>query len=653
MSDCYPAAPRTLEQRVKRIEERLGIPYEGILNAEDNSSLSASAAPFRQPVNEKDIPDARIEAEGIGFESAVTGQGEGRNDCEVVGRDEENMTSQIVDSLLQPERDNSQFLAGWPDTPGVAITCPQLQAFLPPYPRAVELVDYYQEHVGWAYHLLHMPTLRRHLLETYQQIGLGYIPNLPILALICAVFALSKFFSQSTSAFSASDTSQDKTHQEYVGMASQALAEARHLEHPTVESIQTVVLIGICLLVNAGAIRSARALSGAMYISAQALSLHQLDSPKNKSLRQQGQYNKLDLEIKRRLWWHIASTDWVYAFISGPQTGIYIVQPHQMHVDLPSNADDHEITPSSCPNKPLTEPTEVTYLILRCKASKMFVEFMETANKKGVGIHELEYDQILAFDKKINEFFAALPYFFQVETEGNEHFAELEKKRKALDKERPYIKWQRVMAQFGASTRISRLHRPYLALGARDPRYAYSRMACIRAARAVLEIDRRMRNSVGPSAPNPSKVWAIAYQLFLATTVLAMDYHFNRNEPSAGERAEEILECCRALDAAAQSSVVAARGLKKLKEVAAKWGLLSNFELNSIIGQDGKEAIPPPKESAHIQYTGYSQDGSGLQNAETGSLGAMWGSVWDLNINIDYSQWDGIFQDIESKHGML
>ncbi|KAF3896469.1 C6 zinc finger domain-containing protein [Trichophyton interdigitale] len=647
---------RSLEQRVKRIEERLGIPVEGISKTEDASSSSASAPPALQaPAKEKDIADARVEAEGIGFDSAVIGVDGSKLSHEVADEDEDNMASRIINSLLQPERDSSQFPGVWSGTSGLCgITCPQLQAFLPPYSRAVELVDYYQEHVGWAYCLLHMPTLRRYLLETYQQLGAGYTPSLPVLALICAVFALAKFFSQSTSAFSASDTSREKSHQEYIGMAGQALAEAKHLEHPTVESIQTGTLIGICLLVNTGAIRSARALSGAMYMSAQALGLHQLDSAKNKRLRQKGPYDKLDLEIKRRLWWHIASTDWVYAFISGPQLGVYIVQPNQMHVDLPSNADDHEITPTACPNKPLTEPTEVTYLILRCKLVRLFVDFMETANREGVGIHELEYDQILAFDKKIHKFLAGLPYFFQVETEG-EGFEELEKKREELDKQRPYMKWQRLMAQFGACTRITRLHRPYLALGARDPRYAYSRMVCIKSARAVLEIERRMRNSVGPSTPSPSKVWAIAYQLFLATTVLAMDYHFNRNEPRSEERAQEVLECCRALEAAAQSSVVAARGLKKLKEVAAKWGLLSiiNLEPKSVASQAGNDPMVPPKESAPMEYPGYPQDGNCLQNMEVGSLGGLWGNVWEYNTATDYTQWDGIFQDLESNHGMF
>lgn len=83
---------RSLEQRVKRIEERLGIPVEGISKTEDASSSSASAPPALQaPAKEKDIADARVEAEGIGFDSAVIGVDGSKLSHEVADEDEDNM----------------------------------------------------------------------------------------------------------------------------------------------------------------------------------------------------------------------------------------------------------------------------------------------------------------------------------------------------------------------------------------------------------------------------------------------------------------------------------------------------------------------------------------------------------------------------------
>lgn len=101
---------------------------------------------------------------------------------------------------------------------------------------------------------------------------------------------------------------------EFVSLASRALAEARHLDNPTVESIQAVLLLASSLLLNMGAMTAFRLLLTAMFMSAQVLLIHQIDSPKNQRLRQNMSYDRVELEIKRRIWWHIASSDWYNGF---------------------------------------------------------------------------------------------------------------------------------------------------------------------------------------------------------------------------------------------------------------------------------------------------------------------------------------------------
>ena len=44
--------------------------------------------------------------------------------------------------------------------------------------------------------------------------------------------------------------------------------------------------------------------------SAHILRLHKLDSPRERKLRAQNGFDAVDLEIKRRVWWNIVSTDW-------------------------------------------------------------------------------------------------------------------------------------------------------------------------------------------------------------------------------------------------------------------------------------------------------------------------------------------------------
>jgi hypothetical protein len=268
---------------------------------------------------------------------------------------------------------------------------------------------------------------------------------------------------------------------------------------------------------------------------------------------------------------------------------------------------------------------------------------MDSAAEQGIALDEMEYDAVLAFDRKINTFIDSVPYFLKTTPESRQ-------KCEQLDQQRPYLVWQRLMAQFGASTRMSGLHRAYMARGASDPKYAYSRMVCLRSARTVLEFERGMRNEMLQSmmAPDPSKIWAMMYQVFFATMVLVMDYHFNKDEPRAEERIEEIMECCRRLEAAKEVSSIAARGLEELKHVMRQWGLLMNKGPRTVRGEN------PDHERSALSWSSTSPGQSGLEmpSMEGYTEEASWMDSWDFNVELDI-QWDALFHDLESRSGMF
>lgn len=130
---------------------------------------------------------------------------------------------------------------------------------------------------------------------------------------------------------------------------------------------------------------------------------------------------------------------------------------------------------------------------------------------------------------------------------------------------------QRDMGLFGIHTRISRLHRAFLIRGAQDPRYAYSRMVCLRSARTVIEIGKRMAKSqIDMPGVVSIKLWTLNHHLFVSIVILVMDYCFNREEPRANERKKEILECFQLIDAEKDKNTIAYRGLRNLKEMLRK-----------------------------------------------------------------------------------
>ncbi|KMP04012.1 LOW QUALITY PROTEIN: hypothetical protein CIRG_03704 [Coccidioides immitis RMSCC 2394] len=228
----------------------------------------------------------------------------------------------------------------------------------------------------------------------------------------------------------------------------------------------------------------------------------------------------------------------------------------------------------------------MSYFLFRCRLSVIFRELIDEVTAQGIGIDEIDYDQVLNFDRKLNTFIDTVPYFLKSDSENRQRCRE-------LDKERPYLIWQRLMAQFGASTRISRLHRPYLAL------------------------------------PEPIQE-SMGYHVFLATVVLVMDYNFNKDEPYAEARIQEITECCHTLEAAKEVSGIVARGLEELKNIMKKWGLLTDVEPSgdSNNGEKREAAAPmqennpllpaPGQEAMQIQATQMERDLSSVMDGVLG-----------------------------------
>jgi len=63
------------------------------------------------------------------------------------------------------------------------------------------------------------------------------------------------------------------------------------------------------------------------------------------------------------------------------------------------------------------------------------------------------------------------------------------------------------------------------------------------------------------------KTWCITHQIFVSTILLIMDYCFNRDEPRAKERKDEILECLSILESRRDESSIADRGLQSLRNL--------------------------------------------------------------------------------------
>ncbi|OAP55012.1 hypothetical protein AYL99_10712 [Fonsecaea erecta] len=456
----------------------------------------------------------------------------------------------------------------------------ELVQILPNRTNARRLFGFYVDNINWDQHIIHVPTTSRHLELIYDQLSEGIKPEGVRVALIAAIFAVAAYF------WPDSPPSEPTLHdaksccRKWILLIQHVLVESNHLSFPTLETLQAKMLLTHFLPIFP-LTTGRRSQQTQLVNAAHMLQIHLVDSPRERALRGKGTQDLIDLEVKRRVWWNIVAGDWMLSFMTGPQQGTYIVHPDQMNVEFPSNVDDKDITAEGNYDEPvLGSPTEMTFTIAKIRVSTVIRELIDTANKAKVNVDELDYEQILVFDKKLNDVYDSLPPYFRYEDASRPYVQEIYNAR-------PYLERQRNFLLFGLYIRLSLLHRPFLTRSYKEPRYRYSRMVCLRSARIVIDLHKAMREV------SSGRMWLVMYHVFVATTTLVMDYACQRDDPQAAtERKQEILNCYRILEAGEERDPEVKEGLATLKRITNEWRMRSDSALYASMARRLPDEVP-------------------------------------------------------------
>lgn len=233
-----------------------------------------------------------------------------------------------------------------------------------------------------------------------------------------------------------------------------------------------------------------------------------------------------------------------------------------MNVLKPLNIEDEDIETSEI-GLPLTTPTCMSYTHCRLRVAEVCREIVDKMAPEHLQGLDVPYDKVLELDRKLRDAHAQLPVFFRYDKTSRREYAD-------LYRERPAIAWQRAFIQQGYHSRLCRLHRQYFVRGARDPRYSYSHVVSLQSARRVLEVKRIMDEEEPLFTPNSSFFWAVMHHVFMAAVILLIDVCFNWDEILAEKRKEEVLDACRMLSRAQQSSPVAREGINAMMDILRK-----------------------------------------------------------------------------------
>lgn len=183
----------------------------------------------------------------------------------------------------------------------------------------------------------------------------------------------------------------------------------------------------------------ARSLHGAALTVARDIGLHKIDSPDRRPV--QGKDGVVMTEIKRRLWWHVASTDWLLSISGGPQEGCYLVHTRHMHVNRPRNITDDDLEKEGAEfNRPISEPTQMSYFLQRIRSAELARDIADAWPLGTSDVESVDYNQIIEVDAKFEEFFKDMPVFFRGDPECPAklpYFEEMARHGRAEDAHQP------------------------------------------------------------------------------------------------------------------------------------------------------------------------------------------------------------------------
>jgi hypothetical protein len=352
------------------------------------------------------------------------------------------------------------------------------------------------------------------------------------------------------------------------------------------------------------------------------------------------------------------------SFMSGTQWGTYHVHPNQMNVLRPANVDDDDVADVTNYGQSLSTPTNMSYLICRAKISEAAREIVDLASMAGLEVDELDYDTVLAMDKKLTGLLRGLPFFFQLDPSSRQ-------KAKLIIEKRPYIGWQRSMINLSVYTRMARLHRPYHLRSSGEPLYAYSRMTCLHSARAVIHIKRSMDSEgEGPAMfPESCRLWPVVHHVLMATMVLLMDLCLNFSDNDVEQKKEEILNCCKLLEKSQEESSLAKQGIEIIQDFLIRHNLKSPAEIGDcniseperFNGPLTRKITKDPLES-HLTNLPTDPvetapmgdmllDDSRWDSEASGqfSLADQWTEFFDLAATFQPPEWQELFTDLDYK----
>ncbi|KAI5196799.1 hypothetical protein E4T39_07622 [Aureobasidium subglaciale] len=525
---------------------------------------------------------------------------------------------------------------------------------LPDRNEAHVLFKSYEKSLGSWYHIYHRQTIEALLDEIYCQIASGQDPILSHAALLLSIFVSGAYFQAFAAWPESVFPNPQEANQLSTSWKQNALDILEHLERSStitsIEQLQATVIMSLMTQNFEGLSKKFWLLHCTSITLAKDLSIHVLDHPSRVKSR-----NIIEDEVKRRIWWYLATTDWLLGSMPSAQEGTYSINPRHAQINRPMNVNDDElIHGGDTVDKPLTQPTEMSYSLVRIGGGDLCRILADLVHPLASGINSVDYDEIVALERRTANLTKELPFYFQLDEESR-------RRTKPYLSKYPQLATQRYLIQQGLHCHRSRIHRPFLIRGSMNAKFNVSRTACLESVRKCIEICRLLHHEKRDAVLPITRLNFVLYHIFMAALTLALDLCFNKSASEAEDqsRRAELKEACSMLQETRTEMPAADRFITPLMDLLRKHKiqlqdarpqnqyLTPSDSIGTPHVQPADMGFVPPGQNETAQSQGPPEWNTSLEPVPDHELDNLWEEFINMAPGSSASGWDDLLADFD------
>ncbi|KAH6990382.1 hypothetical protein BKA56DRAFT_572200 [Ilyonectria sp. MPI-CAGE-AT-0026] len=440
--------------------------------------------------------------------------------------------------------------------------------WLPQREEARALVEKYLNHITYIHHVVHSPSTRKLVDEVYDSLQNGTqtpLGSVILLISICADVTYSWTPQDEESELFSNAEEANSQSIFWLKAALDLLDNVQRNAHTSIECIQGLLLLSFVICNLEGISIRTRSILSKTIAMAHELGLHRIDHPSNAGVGQSPRWSGLKAEMGRRVWWYLASTDWLLARFPGLHEGTYSINPQQMAVRKPLNIEDENLVDGVEPvGMPIEVPTCMSYFLQRIRLAELSRAFTDRIGLTTSTPDMVRYNLVMEIDEAIQKYTQEIPPFFTMEPQELGNLPPTDRRRS------PAIIVQRHVIHLFVHGQRCKLHIPFFARGTVEPAYARSREICLKTAQIILEAEHQLERENITFVSTRLRLTVILHSVFLASIALLVDLCLGPDTGDKTKSREQMAQVWRILDDAQGLSIPATRLQDLLRQAMKK-----------------------------------------------------------------------------------